>query len=81
VLKREITFSGDVLNTTSRIQELCNKYNEKLIVSKDFLDLMNLKNKFLLKEIGQMNLRGRSAPIILYTVKKEKCAIKVVRNF
>lgn len=34
VLKKEIAFSGDVLNTASRIQEICNKYNEKLVVSK-----------------------------------------------
>ncbi len=70
VLKREITFSGDVLNTTARIQELCNKHNEKLIVSKNLLDLMSLKNEFILKEIGQMNLRGRSEPVILYSVSK-----------
>ena len=29
VMKREIIFSGDVLNTTSRIQELCNKYSDE----------------------------------------------------
>lgn len=70
VLKREIVFSGDVLNTTSRIQELCNKYNEKLIVSKDILDKIDLKNEFISKEIGHISLRGRAAPIILYSVKQ-----------
>lgn len=70
VVKRDITFSGDVLNTASRIQELCNKYNQKLLVSKDLLDLINPDERFCKDEIGRMNLRGRSAPVILYSVKK-----------
>lgn len=70
VVKREIIFTGDVLNTTSRIQELCNKYNKKMIVSKDLLDLMKLNDDLVTNEIGQMNLRGRSAPIVLFSVKK-----------
>lgn len=71
VLKREIIFTGDVLNTTSRIQELCNKYNEKLIISKDLLDLINPNYNLSINEIGQLNLRGRSAPITLYRVKRK----------
>jgi adenylate cyclase len=70
VLKREIIFSGDVLNTTARIQELCNKYNERLILSKDILDLINIQDKFVSKKIGQINLRGREAPVILFSIKK-----------
>lgn len=69
VLKREIVFSGDVLNTTARIQELCNKYNEKLIISKDLLEKIQPGKKFMTKEIGQINLRGRAAAVILYGVK------------
>ena len=71
VVKREIIFTGDVLNTTSRIQELCNKYNQKLMVSKDLLDLIKLNEELCTDEIGQMNLRGRSAPVMLYSVKKK----------
>lgn len=71
-LKSEIVFSGDVLNTTSRIQELCNKFNEKLIVSKDILEVMDTGNEYISKEIGSINLRGRSAPVILYSVKNNQ---------
>ncbi len=70
VVKREIIFTGDVLNTTSRIQELCNKYNQKLLVSKDLLDMLEPESSLTADEIGQMNLRGRSAPVVLYSVKK-----------
>ncbi len=71
VLKREIVYSGDVLNTTARIQELCNKYNEKFIISKDLLDLLNTSKEYTFKEIGSINLRGRAAPVILYSVRAE----------
>jgi adenylate cyclase len=36
-IKKEIIFSGDVLNTTARIQGLCNNYKVDLLVSEDFL--------------------------------------------
>ena len=36
-LKREFVFNGDVLNTTARIQELCNEYKQELIVSRNLL--------------------------------------------
>lgn len=71
VVKREIIFTGDVLNTTSRIQELCNKYNQKLLVSKDVLDLLEPESSLTADEIGQMNLRGRAAPVVLYSVKRK----------
>lgn len=72
VLKREITFSGDVLNTTSRIQELCNSYNERLIVSGDLIDKIDLQQLYILKKIGEISLRGRSVPVKLFSVDKMK---------
>jgi len=32
-IKREIVYNGDVLNTTARIEEQCNKYDSELIIS------------------------------------------------
>ncbi|MEO1655810.1 MAG: adenylate/guanylate cyclase domain-containing protein, partial [Bacteroidota bacterium] len=37
-LKREVVFSGDVLNTTARIQSLCNQLEAKLLISAALLD-------------------------------------------
>ncbi len=61
-LKREIVFSGDVLNTTSRIQELCNKYNEKLIVSKDILELWNSLRRIYFKGDRTDQFKRQSCP-------------------
>jgi adenylate cyclase len=70
VIKREIVFTGDVLNTTARIQELCNTYNVRLLVSKKLIDLLQIENRYLVKPIGEIILRGKSAKDILYSVGK-----------
>jgi adenylate cyclase len=31
-IKKDIVYNGDVLNTASRIQSVCNKYGERLLV-------------------------------------------------
>ena len=70
VIKKEIVFTGDVLNTTARIQELCNTYNVRLLVSKKLIDLLQIGNRYLIKAIGEITLRGKSAKDILYTVER-----------
>ena len=52
VIKKEITFSGDVLNTTARIQGLCNNYNVDLLVSDKLTATLNLGKIFLLHALG-----------------------------
>jgi adenylate cyclase len=68
-IKKDITFTGDILNTTSRIQELCNKYKEKLLISKELLELLPHAGEFSTKEIATVNLRGREAKITIFSVK------------
>ena len=42
-IKKEIVFSGDVLNTTARIQELCNKLHVDNLVSDELLHYLGTK--------------------------------------
>jgi adenylate cyclase len=70
VIKKEIVFTGDVLNTTARIQELCNTYNVRLLVSKKLIDLLQIKNRYLIKAIGEITLRGKSAKDTLYSMER-----------
>ncbi len=68
IIKRDITFSGDVLNTASRIQEMCNELKVDLLISNDLLDLMQLKSKFQSTEMGFLELRGRHEKVSLSTI-------------
>jgi adenylate cyclase len=70
VIKKEITFSGDVLNTTARIQGLCNKYEVDLLTSEKLTKAIELGNEFRAQEIEEVELRGRNEKINLFTIEK-----------
>ena len=68
IIKRDIVFSGDVLNTTARIESLCNLYGVKLLISKYLLDKLQLPpNKFLVKRMGIIELKGKKQKIELFS--------------
>lgn len=66
--KSEIAYHGDAINTASRIQGLCNIYNTKLLLTHDFLKLLNPKSKYLNQMIplGQTQLKGKGNPVSLF---------------
>ncbi len=69
VVKRDIAFSGDVLNTTSRIQEMCNEYGVNILISKYLMDRINNFIKgFNIREIGEVALKGKQQSVVLFTV-------------
>lgn len=73
VIKKEIAFSGDVLNTTARIQNECNKYNTDLLISEELLDKLEIDSTFTLMRIGEIELRGKLNKVGLYSViEKQK---------
>ncbi len=68
VVKRDITFSGDVLNTTSRIQEQCNKLGVNILISHLLLDRIKPAIKsYIPKKIGDLTLRGKTQELSLFT--------------
>ncbi len=71
VIKKEIIFSGDVLNTTARIQGLCNKYAVDLLTSEQAIRIMDLENEFQPRSIEEVALRGRNEKIQLFTIQKK----------
>jgi len=69
VVKREIAYSGDVLNTTARIQAKCNELGVNILLSKFLLDKLNLRpDTFTPKLMGDIALRGKEQSLSLYTV-------------
>ena len=67
-VKREIVYSGDVLNTTSRIQELCNRYKVDCLISGQALSLLEGQNGFEAIQLGDIKLRGKEEMIYLNSV-------------
>ena len=69
-LKREIIYTGDVLNTTSRIEGLCNMHGVNILLSQNLVDELPENQKFVAKRIGELILRGKSSKVTLYTFDK-----------
>ncbi len=61
-IKKLITYTGDVMNTTARIQSICNRYGEKLIISRELMDHLDLDHLDV-RDLGEVELRGKSKPI------------------
>ncbi|SMG06435.1 adenylate/guanylate cyclase domain-containing protein [Arenibacter troitsensis] len=68
VLKKEIIFTGDVLNTTARIQGLCNQYNVDILISRDLCQSLLLEPEFRMQSLGRKELKGKEQDLELFTV-------------
>ena len=68
IIKRDITFSGDVLNTTSRIQGRCKEFNVEIIASDDLIKGLLLTGKYNTQFLGSIKLRGKEKDVELSTV-------------
>jgi adenylate cyclase len=68
IIKRDITFSGDVLNTTSRIQGKCKEFNAEIIASDDLIKALQLTGKYTTQFLGSIKLRGREKDVELNTL-------------
>lgn len=67
-LKKEIMFTGDILNATARIQGLCNKHEVDLLVSGDLLSRLQLDTGVEVESLGQCELRGKTKRVELHTI-------------
>ena len=72
-LKKDIMFSGDVLNTAARLQAGCKDFDVDYLVSKDLLNLLTPANEltsFDIQAMGEVALRGKEEKVTLFTVIK-----------
>lgn len=68
-IKRDIVYSGDVLNTTSRIQEQCKNYKVDFLVSADTLNALKGQLQFKAIPLGNITLRGKKKSVELNTLE------------
>ena len=68
-LKKEIVFTGDVLNTTARIQGQCNDLNASLLISGTLKDLLP-QTSYHFENKGVISLKGKNKQEELYDVNR-----------
>lgn len=70
-IKKELAYHGDVINSTSRIQQKCNDYNESLLISDDLLKQLNLTSNFEATSLGNELLEGKSEELKIFAIHKK----------
>ena len=68
--KKEISFLGDVINTTARIENECNPHQRPLLISEDLLQKISLGKEYKYEKIGNISLRGKMEKIELYAIAR-----------
>jgi adenylate cyclase len=68
-LKKELAYHGDVLNTASRIQGICNKYSKSLLISEDLKAVLEFNPDYKKELIGSIELKGKQQPVNIYSVE------------
>ena len=59
IIKKDLVFSGDTLNTTARIRSKCHELKHSFILSIDFLKDFTPPDGYRIREIGEMEFKGR----------------------
>lgn len=70
-VKKELAYHGDVINSTSRLQERCNDYNESLLISDDLLQRLDLSAKYHAMPLGDELLAGKKEELKIYAIHKK----------
>lgn len=68
VIKKDLAMSGDTMNTTARIRNACNELKHHFIVSKTFVENIDLK-KWQTESLGMVELKGKTSSIELFSLK------------
>lgn len=67
VIKKDLAMSGDTMNTTARIRSTCNELKHNFIVSKTFVENIDLK-KWQTESLGIVDLKGKGTGIELFSL-------------
>lgn len=68
IIKRDITYSGDVLNTTSRMLGMCKDFDIEIITSSEIASEIDLCEKYVIKPLGSIKLKGKEKEVQLCTL-------------
>jgi adenylate cyclase len=68
VVKKELAYHGDVINTAARVQAKCNDYNVSILITKNLLDDLNIQGAFSTTKVAQVFLKGKQEIAELYTI-------------
>jgi adenylate cyclase len=69
-IKREIAYHGDTINTTARIQALCNIYNKNFLISEELQHYLISEKRYRADFVDETMLKGKSEKTKIYNVMR-----------
>lgn len=72
VIKKEIAYHSDVLNTAARIQGVCNDLGKYLLISESLYKYVKDAGEFQMEKIGAVQLKGKQREVIIYSVENQE---------
>jgi len=69
-IKTEIAYHGDVLNTASRIQNLCNQFEKQLLLSESLVARFGERDRARASFVAEAELKGKGSPTKIFTIAK-----------
>lgn len=67
-IRKEIVYSGDVLNTASRLQEQCNELNTDILISDTLKNALTWTGKYNIHSKGKVLLKGKIHETEIFTL-------------
>ena len=68
IVKKDLTMSGDAMNTAARIRTQSGELNQKIIGSGDFVKSIGLE-EFQMESLGFIDLKGKKEALELFALK------------
>lgn len=70
VVKKELAFHGDVINTSARIQAECNNYGVSILLSEQLIGDLDIAKDYTEKPLGSVLLKGKHEKVNIFTLIK-----------
>ncbi len=67
-IKKDIVYSGDVLNVTSRMESLCGELDADILISKSLFNLLDKKHEIIYEDLGPITLKGKDEKLELVKI-------------
>jgi adenylate cyclase len=58
-IKREIAYHGEVLHTAARLEKMCNKLEQKILITQNVSSMLPFENGYEKEYMGEFQLRGK----------------------
>jgi len=68
VVKKEVAYHGDVINTSARIQAECNTHKVPILISEKLLHDLEVGSLFSSRHLGDVLLKGKQKKVNIHTV-------------